>query len=130
MGTRSYISKKNKSGYKTIYCHWDGYPEKPGVGWTLRKYYTYPKKVNELIALGDISSLRQFIGNKHDFDKDHDLASKKGWTTAYHRDRGERWADVKPQTFKNKEDLRDAAKESWAYYLYIFENGKWKTVRL
>ena len=72
MSTRCLIGKKRKR-YHVIYSHWDGYPEKPGVGWTLKKYYTNPSKINKLIDLGGISSLGAEIGRKHDFN-DYDTA--------------------------------------------------------
>lgn len=56
MSTRSRIGMKMPDGtIKSIYCHWNGYPE--GVGKTLEKYYQDPKKVEKLLELGDISSL-------------------------------------------------------------------------
>ena len=60
MATRSRIGYETASGkIKTIYCHWDGYPE--GVGKILQEKYTNPTDVEELIKLGDISSLRETL---------------------------------------------------------------------
>jgi hypothetical protein len=131
MATRSYIAKKMQSGYKAIYCHWDGYPS--GVGATLRKYYKLPAKINRLLNLGSISVLRKNIGKRHSFNKASragkygEEIERKGWTTAYHRDRGEAWSDVKPRLFKTKKELKDFAKKGWTEYLYIYESGKWHT---
>jgi len=124
MSTRCFISKKTKDGYVGIYSHWDGYPEEPGVGYQLKNYYKSPQKVDSLIALGDISSLRKNIGRKHNFDN-YDLAKEKEYTTAYHRDRGEPWDDVKPQFFKTKEEMERYFEDSWCEYLYIYEKGSW-----
>lgn len=56
MSTRSRIGIENEDGtIRSIYCHFDGYPE--GVGKELMEHYTDPKKINELLDLGDISSL-------------------------------------------------------------------------
>lgn len=57
MATRSSIAQVTADGkIEAIYCHWDGYLE--GVGTELDTNYTSANKVSELIALGDISSLR------------------------------------------------------------------------
>jgi len=124
MGTRCFIAKKTPSGYKAIYSHWDGYPEKPGVGYTLKKYYTDPRKIDKLLALGDISALREEIGEKHDFDSDHDVASMKGWTTAYGRDRGE--TGTRARTYSSLAKLKEGANQGGAEYLYFWENGDWR----
>jgi len=124
MSTRCVIGKKTKDGYEAIYSHWDGYPEKPGVGWMLRKYYKNPAKINKLISLGSISSLGKEIGRKHSFNKPHE-----GWTVAYHRDRGEPWKDTKPQKFKTLQALKDFKDAGWTEYLYVYEKGKWHTYR-
>ena len=56
MSTRGRIGIKQSDGsIKSIYVHFDSYPE--GVGATLNKYYTDRKKIEELLDLGDISSL-------------------------------------------------------------------------
>lgn len=129
MSTRCFIAKKTKSGYKGIYSHWDGYPEKPGVGWQLKKDYTLSTKVTKLINLGDISVLRKNIGRKHSFDND-EKSRKNEWITAYHRDRGDSWKDVKPVTFKTLEELKDYASSGWTEYLYIYDTGRWKTIKV
>ena len=65
MSTRSYIaitkqSRPEEGMYEWIYCHNDGYIQ--GVGQRLIDMYKTPKDVQELIDLGDISSL----GTKYD----------------------------------------------------------------
>jgi hypothetical protein len=86
MATRSLIGKLNEDGTITnIYCHFDGYPERNGV--ILQEYYSTPFKVDQLLALGNLSVLSKQIGEKQDFNKreiqNHD------WCLAYGRDRGE-----------------------------------------
>lgn len=97
MGTRSMIGRLNDDGtVAAIYCHWDGYISNNGV--ILHEHYQDAAKVDQLIALGDISSLGEEIGEKHDFgwrgklimanvDVDADPRSKM--CDAYGRDRGE-----------------------------------------
>jgi len=56
MGTRSRIGIEQPDGtIRSFYCHWDGYPE--GVGAALLTGYGEREKVQELVALGDRSSL-------------------------------------------------------------------------
>jgi len=126
MATRSFIAKKTKTGYKGIYCHHDGYPS--GVGATLKMHYTNPKKVDQLLKLGDISSLRRYPGEKHDFDMDLDLLEVRGWTTAYGRDRGEKGTRAK--TVKTFDALERLADRMGTEYLYVFTDGKWQTHKI
>ena len=139
MGTRSTISIKTKDNkFKTIYCHWDGYPSNNGR--LLLEHYGDEKKVKELIELGDISSLapmvapyetschvkREFTsdgivekkieGCEHSYDTPH-----KNVVVAYGRDRGE--TDIKARVVDNKKDIQQEE------YEYLFEDGIWKLRR-
>lgn len=119
MGTRSNIGIQNLDGsYDIIYCHWDGYPEHNGK--LLYEHYQDIKKIRELIALGDLSSLGANIGKKHDFDK-----RVEGWCTFYARDRGE--TNVEAQHYATYDDLCKMLEEAWTewVYLYRMEDGKW-----
>ena len=92
MATRSTIAMKTPEGkIRSIYCHWDGYLDYNGK--VLMNYYTDPAKVLKLINLGDISSLKEQIGEKHSFDRHYEQPELEdmfaNWTLAYHRDRGE-----------------------------------------
>ena len=122
MATRSRIGMEQPNGeVRSIYCHWDGYPE--GVGATLQEHYTNPEKVAALIALGDISSLGRFVdvnipGVVHTFDN-----PDEGVTVAYHRDRGESFfpprVDESVEAF-SRSDIEE--------YGYVFtQSGEWKT---
>jgi hypothetical protein len=87
MATRSRIAIEDQDGtVRSIYCHWDGYPEYNGV--VLQENYQTQEKVEQLIALGSISSLKPLVappeGVTHKFDDPFDNV-----TVAYHRDRGE-----------------------------------------
>jgi len=56
MATRSTIAIQYEDGtIESVYCHNDGYLS--GVGETLLENYTTPEKVEEILALGDHSSL-------------------------------------------------------------------------
>ena len=86
MATRSNIAYKTAEGkIRSVYCHWDGYPEHNGE--MLRRYYDSQDKVEALVALGSISSLGSELGEVQDFDNRD--THKDEWTLAYHRDRGE-----------------------------------------
>lgn len=87
MATRSRIAIEDQDGtVRSIYCHWDGYPEYNGV--VLKENYQTQEKVEQLIALGSISSLKPLVappeGATHTFDN-----PLEDVTVAYHRDRGE-----------------------------------------
>ena len=116
MGTRSKIAIENADGTVTaIYCHWDGYPE--GNGKTLAENYQHREKVQQLIDLGSISSLHEFVfpEGEHSFDKPEDDV-----TVAYHRDRGE---DLRKEQYDSAEDYLLSDVEEWGY-LFTSE-GKW-----
>ena len=60
MATRSNIAQLLPDGrLKVISCHCDGYPE--GVGAMLEKHYNTPDRVKELMELGDLWRLGQFL---------------------------------------------------------------------
>lgn len=118
MATRSFISKLLPDGsVEGVYCHWDG----DTVGDVLKAHYADPKKVETLLALGDISSLGPEIGQKHSFDN-----PTQGYTVAYHRDRGE---DLAP-TMKYSSVPAMLAKvpgDFGAEYAYVFDGKAWES---
>ncbi len=121
MSTRSRIAAQHEDGtYTSIYCHFDGYPA--GVGAVLIAHYADPAKVACLLALGDLSSLGQEIGEPHPFGaRDAAFAT---WCTAYGRDRGELGTGAKEsRTF---DDLVALAAGCWGEFLYVFADGAWQ----
>ena len=130
MGTRSRIGVMHGDVCKSVYCHWDGYLEHNGR--ILQANYD-SALANELVALGNISSLRRLIGEKHPFsphtsaeDKAaHEAASDAGWTTFYARDRGETLADF--ETDLTFESFLDRVEGTGAEYYYIMRDGVWYT---
>ena len=118
MGTRSRIAIRNDQTFDSIYCHWDGYPSH--VGRILRDHYDTEEKVRALIALGDISSLGEKIGKKHDFeDRTH-----RDWTTAYGRDRGE--TDVEAKHSADLDALMLLTQDTGGEWLYVFTGHGWQ----
>lgn len=135
MGTRSMIAIENphSKAVKSIYCHWDGYLQHNGS--LLEKHYSNSPKVNNLIALGDLSSLRPEIGDKHTFSRlDSTLPEAEyealygNMCTFYTRDRGE---DAPYKFFPTIKDAVAYYDGSWCEYFYLFrydadlETGKW-----
>ena len=118
MATRSYIAMKiGEDTYNGVYCHYDGYLDYNGL--MLYEHYNTKECVEELISLGNISSLHEKIapeeGSHHSFDK-----PDPGVTVFYGRDRGEEGQEAFTCT---EEELKDT--DSWIEYIYVFDNGKW-----
>jgi hypothetical protein len=128
MGTRSRIGVMHGDNVKSVYCHWDGYLEHNGA--ILQEHYD-SVKANQLVALGDLSSLRPNIGEKHKFspfDCD-ELTSEEfekrygGMCTFYGRDRGETGVEWKTHT--NFVDFFAEVDGSWCEWYYIMRDGVW-----
>ncbi|MBT7443740.1 MAG: hypothetical protein HN790_07210 [Methylococcales bacterium] len=107
MSTHSIIALEQDNGsIISIYCHFDGYES--GVGKILKNDYTELKDIQNLISLGNLSSL-------------------DGQPVAYHRDRGEPWAKNKPVHFKNINNLMNQCDRE--AYTYVWAEGTWQTFR-
>jgi hypothetical protein len=119
MATRSLIGKLNSDNtVDYIYCHWDGYVDNNGR--ILYEHYNTLEKVDALLALGDLSSLGNEIGEKHDFDF-HFGKPGEDWCTAYGRDRGETGVSWKTTTFEMYPKADNATE-----YQYLFTDEGWK----
>ena len=125
MSTRSSIAIKTADGIKSIYCHWDGYVDHNGR--ILKEHYQSPAKIAELIALGDLSSLRQEIGEVQNFDKDGgpepELGLTDDWCMAYGRDRGETGCEAK--VHEDVQDWVEFRAGSWCEYFYLWDGRDW-----
>ena len=114
MATRSLIGKLNSDNTVSyIYCHYDGYPEYNGV--ILQEHYDTPFKVDQLLALGDLSVLGEVIGEKQDFN--NYSTRNNNWCLAYGRDRGE--SGVKMRTVSQDEFFNS---RDYVDYLYLYNN--------
>ena len=127
MGTHSRIGVMHGDKVKSVYCHWDGYLEHNGQ--VLAQYYD-SAKANNLVALGDMSTLRPQIGEKHAFSQ-FDLPPEeveaykeltRDWCTFYGRDRGEVSVWKVANTF---EEFLEQADGCGAEYYYIMKDGVW-----
>jgi hypothetical protein len=120
MGTRSAIGIEHQNGkIEAVYCHWDGYLSNNGR--ILLDHYDRDKTL-ALVALGDLSSLRPEIGEKHDFDDRSD--TYRGWCKFYGRDRGE--TEVDSKTFNNVSDFIKNFGGSAEYYYVLRLSGIWQ----
>jgi hypothetical protein len=122
MGTRSTIALEFADGtVQQVYCHWDGYLSHNGA--ILQEYYSDPFKLRELIDLGDLSSLRPNIGEKHAFSqfelRAEEVAGYKLLTenmcTFYGRDRNESGCEAR----KFKDYLDYAENHQYEEFEYI-----------
>ena len=106
MSTRSYIAKEHNDGSITaIYCHFDGYIE--GVGQTLYENYNTNEKIDELLTLGDLSS----------------LGPTPNESKAYHRDYNEK---LHIAEYNKLSEFLNMVSNSWAEYVYIWRYGRWQ----
>lgn len=113
MATRSFIARFNPETemYESIYCHWDGYPQ--GVGVTLRDKYDSTESAALLMELGDISSLRETIGQTREES---------------YRLRGD--SDVDAKIFRFSSEMIEYYRSMSCEYGYIFRDGKWECYAL
>ena len=130
MATRSTIALEYADGtVGQVYCHWDGYLDNNGV--ILFEHYKDPFKLQQLIDLGDVSSLGPEIGEKHSFDNPHKYGTeeykaeelvRRQMTLFYGRDRGEEGTNAR--NFKDYADYRKNAQ--FEEYNYILrKDGNW-----
>jgi hypothetical protein len=128
MGTRSRIGVMHGDKVKSIYCHWDGYLHFNGR--ILQESYD-SSKANQLVALGDLSSLRANIGEKHKFSPfdQKELSNEEfekqfgDMCTFYGRDRGEK--DTEFKVAHSFEEFLGQCYDSAAEYYYIMRDGVW-----
>ena len=128
MATRSTIALEYADGtVDKIYCHWDGYLSNNGR--ILQEHYSDPFKLQQLIDLGDVSSLRPDIGVKHAFSRlDSGIPEDEyerlygNMTTFYGRDREE--TEVGARRFQNYEDYRNRCQFEEYNYILRQVDGK------
>lgn len=118
MSTNSTIAVKTDSGYKAIYCHWDGYPSYMYP--LLRDWYGTPERAEALVSFGDASSIDKRLvpsqDSGHSFNRpENDVC------VFYHRDRGEPWHQNEPTFYLTKGEVLKSQ-----YYTYIFEDNMWR----
>lgn len=118
MSTRSRIGYVERNGWVvSSYCHWDGYPSNNGD--ILKHEYTALGKVQRLVWLGSISSLKKWVrtSRPHSFDR-----PRENITVAYVRDRGESREHCAPRIDADAAAFMRSDVEEWGY---LFKDGKW-----
>jgi len=113
---------------KSVYCHWDGYLEHNGA--ILAEHYD-SSLANQLVSMGDLSSLGTTLGEKHPFSPHgskedealYEAAKEAGWCTFYGRDRDEK--DVSWQVAHTFDEFLEQVEASCGEYYYVMENGVW-----
>jgi len=102
---------------KTIYCHFDGYPEHH-VPILLESYDTQ-EKVESLIALGSLS----LLSHSTKAPEGHTWRNPvEGYCVAYCRDRGEKGRNVEAMTSNT---LYEALEEYRGEYNYYWNGNEW-----
>lgn len=119
MATRGAIAVAYEDRIEGIYCHWDSYLSHNGK--ILVEHYGRDA-ARRLVELGDLSSLDEGIGVKHDFDN-----RPKGECNFYGRDRGE--TGCGPKTWTTAEEYVKDMSHSGCEYFYILgtDNQWWVT---
>lgn len=115
MSTNALIAVKHGNNFKSIYCHFDGYPSHTGK--MLYENYDSPK-ANHLVSLGNISFLGKNIyprTDAHSFE-----TPEKDVTVFYGRDRGD-----KDQEFKCSTTEEDFLSHRYVDHYYVMDNGRW-----
>lgn len=138
MSTRSdIIVELNNGKWHRIYCHSDGYLSHNGR--ILFDHYTDQKHVEELVALGDLSSLGKEIGEKHPFDGPafflpggdsllpnpayEEFKKRYGdWCRAYGRDRGQASCEG---TIGDTIQAVWPEADCWTEFTYVWTEGQW-----
>jgi len=127
MATRSRIGVMHGDIVKSIYCHWDGYLEHNGK--ILLEHYN-SAKANELVSLGDLSSLRPEIGVEHPFSRFETKMSDSEWDetygnqcTFYGRDRKE--TGIEWKTAHTFDEFLSQVEACCGDYYYIMKDGTW-----
>lgn len=117
MATRGTIAVEHEDGsISQIYCHWDNYLEHTGS--ILNKHYATRGSVEELVKLGNLSSLGTWIHPDGPHSHQH---PEEEVCVFYGRDRGEEGQEA--DRFQNyNQYLKEANFEE---YNYIFRNGQW-----
>ena len=120
MSTNAFIGIRENNSITYIYNHSDGYLEY--LGRMLIEHYNSEEKAKALVALGDVSVVKEKLapaeGTVHGFDYDK---RQEGVSVFYGRDRGEDWESIKPITIQNT--VFD--EHTYYNYLYDVEQGRW-----
>lgn len=109
--TRANIGILEGKNVRWVYLHDHGRADE-----ILVQHYNTVPRINQLLALGDLSAIGSKIGKRHSFEYDE---RPKDTVTAYHRDRGDELqrAMVTPE--------RQYGTDPGIDYHYLFRDGRW-----
>lgn len=118
MGTRSdIIVHRTDDTWARAYCHWDGYLEHNGR--ILFDHYTSQSQAEELVSLGDMSTLAE----RCDKPEGHTFENPtKGHTIYYGRDRGEQGTEA---TIGETLAAVWPEADTWTEFTYVWDDGQW-----
>lgn len=124
MSTNCLIAKQvGNDSYLTIYCHSDGYPSYTGN--MLLEHYNTPEKVNDLLALGDLSILKKKLSPNptllHSFSN-----RQKDVTVAYGRDRRDFGNTSREDVEAKTLTLSQLDKQDMPYVYVFTKDNVWK----
>lgn len=88
--------------FRGLYVHWDGHPL--WVGRILERFYNEQQAVDELFALGDLSSIAEIPAH----------------CNAYHRDQGLSWFQSAPMEFRFFDQAVKWAQPLGCAFLYLW----------
>ena len=119
MGTHSYIGRERDDGsVQYVYCHWDGYPTHNGR--ILLEHYSSRERVEQLLALGELSSLAPRLEPTQPVLPGGWVGkTEEGVVAAYARERGDE--PRPPLTAASLADLRAGVQ----YGYVLLRDGTW-----
>lgn len=118
MATPCTIAIAVNGGYRSIYCHHDGYPRYMLP--MLQKNYNSFEKAEALIHEGDASSVQAKLAPDDPLHSVLDFPYEEDVCVFYCRDMHEPYSRVAP-IFASKKDTVHPHE-----FTYIFEDGKWR----
>jgi hypothetical protein len=103
-----------------IYSHWDNYLECNGK--LLQEHYTDPILIQQLLSLGNVSSLGAELGDVHAFSENYPNTDPRSrWSTFYGRDRGDEGTEAR--VFDSYSHYCREAE--FQEYNYLFRSATW-----
>ena len=125
MATRSTITARLSDGtYRSVYCHYDGYPEGPhGVGWKLQHHYNSQELAERVTSLGPLSFLEPSCDAPHGHTYETPV---EGHTVAYCRDRGDSFESSLHSTGSTYENVLNTI--GYQEYNYLWDGARWQLI--
>lgn len=126
MSTSCIIGIDKGDQFESIRCHWDGYPRgELGVGQMLKKYYTDPIIIDQLMKMGNLSSLGRCPEedpNGWDLHASINNADSHALCVSY-KARGDKGEES--YSCANEEGFLEHALHSDIEYIYLFRDNRW-----